>query len=127
MITADELLASPVNLLSHLNKLSPSSAIRDEKLRAERAEELAALKVRIKSHGEGLVFELGVVRDLPLTVEQRRLSPVSEKLYAALLQEGVFPTVTRDRYMADELAALAERVMAGQVVGIVEQELPLPW
>lgn len=44
MITADELLASPVNLLSHLNKLSPSSAIRDEKLRAERAEELAILK-----------------------------------------------------------------------------------
>ena len=41
MITADELLASPVNLLAHLNKLSPSSAIRDEKLRAERAEELA--------------------------------------------------------------------------------------
>ncbi len=90
-------------------------------------EELAALKVRMESHGEGLVFELGVVRDLPLTVEQRRLSPVSEKLYAALLQEGVFPTVTRDRYMADELATLAERVMAGQVVGIVEQELPLPW
>lgn len=44
MITADELLASPVNLLAHLNKLSPSSAIRDEKLRAERAEELAVLK-----------------------------------------------------------------------------------
>lgn len=44
MITADELLASPVNLLAHLNKLSPSSAIRDEKLRAERAEELAILK-----------------------------------------------------------------------------------
>mgnify|MGYP001244633809 FL=1 len=44
MITADELLASPVNLLAHLSKLSPSSAIRDEKLRAERAEELAILK-----------------------------------------------------------------------------------
>lgn len=44
MITADELLTSPVNLLAHLNKLSPSSAIRDEKLRAERAEELAVLK-----------------------------------------------------------------------------------
>lgn len=90
-------------------------------------EELAALKTRMEGHGEGLVVELGVIRDLPLSVEQRRLSPVSEKLYAALLQDGVFPTVTRDRYMADELAALAERVMAGQVVGIVEQELPLPW
>ena len=44
MITADELLASPVDLLTHLSKLSPSSAIRDEKLRAERAEELAILK-----------------------------------------------------------------------------------
>ena len=30
MITADELLTSLVNLLVHLNKLSPSSAIRDE-------------------------------------------------------------------------------------------------
>ena len=28
MITADELLASPVDLLTHLSKLNPSSAIR---------------------------------------------------------------------------------------------------
>jgi histidine ammonia-lyase len=90
-------------------------------------EELAALKVRMESHGDGLVFELGVVRDLPLTVEQRRLSPVSEKLYAALLEDGAFPTVTRDRYMAEELAALADRVMSGRVVGIVEKDVPLPW
>lgn len=44
MITADELLASPVNLLAHLNKLNPTSALRDERMRAERAEELAILK-----------------------------------------------------------------------------------
>ena len=47
MITADELLASPVNLIAHLNKLRVhrQSAIRDEKsCEAERAEELAALK-----------------------------------------------------------------------------------
>jgi len=44
MITADELLASPVNLLAHLSKLNPASAIRDERLRAERAEEMAILK-----------------------------------------------------------------------------------
>jgi histidine ammonia-lyase len=89
--------------------------------------ELAALKTRMDSHGEGVVFEVGVIREMPLSEEQRRLSPVSEHLYGALLKDGAFPMVTRDRYMAEDLAALGERVMAGTVASIVETELPLPW
>ena len=90
-------------------------------------EELAALKTRMDSHGEGVVFEVGVIREMPLSEEQRRLSPVSEHLYGTLLNDGAFPMVTRDRYMAEDLALLGERVMAGKVVAIVEAEMPLPW
>jgi hypothetical protein len=74
-----------------------------------------------------MVFNVGVIREMPLSEEQRRLSPVSEKLYAALMAAGVFPPVEKDRFMADEVAALTELVIAGGVLDIVETEMPLPW
>ena len=89
--------------------------------------ELGALKTRMNGHGEGVVFDVGVIREMPLSEEQRRLSPVSEKLYAALMAAGIFPPVEKDRFMADEVAALTELVMAGGVLDIVETEMPLPW
>lgn len=72
MITADELLASPVNLLAHLSKLNPASAIRDERMRAERAEEMAILK-RIADMPAGthvLMKEIGESR--PAMAAKRR-------------------------------------------------------
>ena len=90
-------------------------------------EELRALKARMNGHGEGMVFEVGVIREMPLSEEQRRLSPVSEKLYAALMAAGIFPPVEKDRFMADQVAALTELVMTGGVLDIVETEMPLPW
>ncbi len=72
MITADELLASPVNLLAHLSKLNPASAIRYERMRAERAEEMAILK-RIADMPAGthvLMKEIGESR--PAMAAKRR-------------------------------------------------------
>ncbi len=72
MITADELLASPVDLLAHLSKLNPASAIRDERMRAERADELAILK-RIAAMPAGthvLMKEIGESR--PAMAAKRR-------------------------------------------------------
>lgn len=89
--------------------------------------ELSALKIRMNGHGEGVVFDVGVIREMPLSEEQRRLSPVSEKLYAAVMAAGIFPPVKKDRFMADEMAALTELVMTGGVLDIVETEMSLPW
>jgi len=89
--------------------------------------ELAALKTRMDRHADGVVFEVGAIRELPLTEAQRRLSPVSERLYAALVADGAFAPVTRDRVLADDIAALAGRIMDGAIVAAVEQEMPLPW
>ena len=55
--------------------------------------------------------------------EQRRLSPVCERVLAAVEQS--FPLVTEDRVMADDLQHLAARVDSGEILAVVEQELPL--
>ena len=89
--------------------------------------ELAGLKSRMNGHGEGVVFDVGVIREMPLSEEQRRLSPVSEKIYETLLAAKIFPPVEQDRYMAEEVAKLAEFIAAGGVSDIVEQEMTLVW
>jgi len=89
--------------------------------------ELADLKVRMDRHADGVIFEVGVIRELPLTEAQRRLSPVSERLYAALVADGAFAPVTRDRVLADDIAALAGRIMDGAIVAAVETDMALPW
>lgn len=90
-------------------------------------EELAGLKTRMNGHGEGVIFDVGVIREMPLSEDQRRLSPVSEKLYEALLAAGIFVPVERDRFMAEEMAGLADYILAGRVVDIIVTEMPLTW
>jgi histidine ammonia-lyase len=89
--------------------------------------ELAALKTRMNGHGQGVVFDVGIIREMPLSEEQRQLSPVSEKLYAALSAGGYFPPVKTDRYMAPEIDKLAKFLAAGGVLDIVEKEMSLGW
>ena len=89
--------------------------------------ELADLKTRMNGHGEGVIFEVVVIRELSLSEEQRRLSPVSEKLYAVLAEKELFPPVKTDRYLATEIEKLAEFITAGGVLNIVESEKPLAW
>jgi histidine ammonia-lyase len=89
--------------------------------------ELGELKTRMKSHGDGMIFEVGVIREMALSEEQRRLSPVSEKLYAALISRELFEPVKADRYMAPEIEKLARFIQTGGVPGIVEKDMPLDW
>ncbi len=90
-------------------------------------EELSSLKTRMNGHGEGVIFDVGVIREMSLSEEQRRLSPVSEKLYEALMAAGIFPPVKEDRFMAEEVAGLAELIETGGVLDIVETDMPLTW
>jgi len=88
MITADELLASPVNLLAHLSKLNPASAIRDERLRAERAEEMAILK-RIADMPAGthvLMKEIGERRPAMAAKRRAREAGLIKRTQAGMSQ-----------------------------------------
>ena len=88
MITADELLASPVNLLTHLSKLNPASAIRDERLRAERAEEMAILK-RIADMPAGthvLMKEIGESRPAMAAKRRAREAGLIKRTQAGMSQ-----------------------------------------
>ena len=88
MITADELLASPVNLLAHLSKLNPASAIRDERLRAERAEEMAILK-RIADMPAGthvLMKEIGESRPAMAAKRRAREAGLIKRTQAGMSQ-----------------------------------------
>ena len=88
MITADELLASPVDLLTHLSKLNPASAIMDERLRAERAEEMAILK-RIADMPAGthvLMKEIGESRPAMAAKRRAREAGLIKRTQAGMSQ-----------------------------------------
>ena len=88
MITADELLASPVNLLAHLSKLNPASAIRDERLRAERAEEMAILKriVDMPAGTHVLMKEIGASRPAMAAKRRAREAGLIKRTQAGMSQ-----------------------------------------
>lgn len=90
-------------------------------------EDLAGLKERMNGHGEGVVFDARVIREHPLTADEKRLSPACETLYATLREQKYFPVVERDRYMAEDVARLASAVAEGRVLEIVEESLPIEW
>lgn len=56
--------------------------------------------------------------------EQRRMSKPCEALRERIRREDLFPPITRDRYMSRQLRKLADWVMQGEVVKIVENALP---
>ncbi|WP_147822007.1 HAL/PAL/TAL family ammonia-lyase [Salidesulfovibrio onnuriiensis] len=87
--------------------------------------ELGALKQRMNGHGEGVVFDASVTRQHPLSEEEKKLSPVSEKLFETIAERNLFPVVRQDRFMADDIRNLAEFVSDGGVCDTIESMIPL--
>jgi len=90
-------------------------------------EELDNLKMRMNGHGEGVIFDACVTREHPLSDEEKRLSPVSEKLFETITEHNLFPVVRLDRYMAEDVKNLADFVGKGGVSDTVESMIPMNW
>lgn len=90
-------------------------------------EELADLRERMNGHGGGVVFDACVTREHPLNEEEKRLSPVSEKLFETIAEHNLFPVVRLDRFMAEDMRKLADFVAGGGVCDAVESMIPLAW
>lgn len=89
--------------------------------------ELDQLKQRMNGEGRGMVFSASVVREHPVSDSDKLLSPVSEHLFADLTRRKIFPTVTRDRCMADQITALAALVETGEIPSLANATVPLFW
>jgi len=90
-------------------------------------DELGGLKTRMNGQGEGVVFDACVTRDHPLTDEEKCLSPACEALYEEVTAKRLFPVVEHDRYLAEDVAGLANFVASGGILDIVEDAKPLDW
>lgn len=89
--------------------------------------ELADLKKRMNGSGRGVRFDAAVIREYPLSDDQKALSPVCEKVMDDIAEKGLFPTVTEDRYLAEDLQRLAHHLLTGGVSESVQSSTPLPW
>lgn len=91
------------------------------------ATELARLKERMNGTGRGVRFEATVTREYPLDDEEKKLSPVSEAIMHEIEQRELFPTVTRDRYLAEDVRRLSEHLLSGALARTAETIVRLDW
>ncbi|WP_319467873.1 aromatic amino acid ammonia-lyase [uncultured Pseudodesulfovibrio sp.] len=90
-------------------------------------DELIDLKGRMNGHGEGVRFDANVIREHPLSDEEKTLSPACEALFATVTEKKLFPIVEHDRYLSEDIAGLAKFLSNGGVADIIEKRLPLEW
>jgi histidine ammonia-lyase len=90
-------------------------------------DELGTLKTRMNGHGKGVIFDACVIREHPLTNDEKRLSPACEKLYETITAKRLFPIVKHDRYLAEDVANLADFLTSGRVLETIETTKPLDW
>jgi histidine ammonia-lyase len=89
--------------------------------------ELATLKERMNGSGRGVHFDAAVIREHPLEREQKQLSPVSEKVMQDITEQELFPPVTNDRYLADDIKKLANHILNGGITCSVNSVMELHW
>ncbi len=90
-------------------------------------DELVDLKGRMNGHGKGVIFDANVIREHPLSDEEKTLSPACETLFATITEKKLFPIVEHDRYLSEDIAGLAKFLSNGGVTDIIEKLLPLEW
>jgi len=96
-------------------------------LPADIARELEQVRKKLQKSVKGVIFEVSVQGEHPVSEKERRLSQVSEILYRAIEEQRLFPVVTQDRFMADDLMKLARFIESGKMVETVENEIRLEW
>jgi histidine ammonia-lyase len=89
--------------------------------------ELDRVRKKLQKSVKGVIFEVSVQGEHPLAEAERRLSPVSETLYQTISERQLFPTVTADRFLADDLMKLAHFIDSGEMVETVEKVVRLGW
>lgn len=89
--------------------------------------ELGGLKTRMNGQGEGVFFDARVIREHPLSSAEKTFSPACETLFAAITEKKLFPVVEHDRYLAEDIAELAQFLSNGGITEIVEKELKFNW
>lgn len=80
-------------------------------------QKLGNLQKDLQSQENPFTLEIQVREHYPITPEQRKLNPVCETILTRVA--AIFPPVTHDRAMADELAELANFIAEGRVVEMV--------
>ncbi len=90
-------------------------------------EELGGLKERMNGHGKGVIFDACVIREHPLTDEEKTFSPACETLYKVIAEKGLFSVVKEDRYLAEDVAGLATFLAEGGVLETIKDDLELDW
>ena len=89
--------------------------------------ELNRIRRKLQKSVKGVIFEVSVQGEHPVSKAERRLSPVSESLYRVIEERQLFPTVTADRCLADDLSKLSRFIDSGEMVRTVEREVQLEW
>ena len=89
--------------------------------------ELNRVRKKLQQSVKGVIFEVSVQGEHPVSEAERRLSPVSEALYRVIGERQLFRTVTADRFLADDLMKLARFIDSGEMVRTVEREVKLEW
>lgn len=87
--------------------------------------ELGDLKTRMNGQGKGVVFDACVIREHPLTEEEKTFSPACETLYTAVREKQLFPVVEKDRFLADEVAGLSEFILNGDMLETIATQVKL--
>ncbi len=90
-------------------------------------QELAQVRLKLQKSVKGVIFEVAVQGEHPVSEAERRLSPVSESLYGTIEEMKLFPVVTADRVLAGDVMKLAGFIEQGRMVQTVEREVPLDW
>jgi len=62
-----------------------------------------------------------------LSNEEKTFSPACETLYKIVKEKGLFPIVERDRYLAEDVAGLAEFLAEGGILEAIKNDLSLNW
>jgi histidine ammonia-lyase len=96
-------------------------------LPADISRELDRIRKKLQKSVKGVIFEVSVQGEHPVSEAERHLSPVSEALYQVISERQLFPTVTADRFLADDLMHLARFIESGEMVKTVEREVKLEW
>lgn len=111
-----------IALRKHLPTI-PSHAPLSAEL-ADRARQITAM---FAESSERVHIAAAIHHVHPLSPQQRNLSPVSEKIYRHILDNQLFSLVKHDRSLAEDIAALAAFIGAGDLVELTQSEIPLPW
>jgi len=89
------------------------------------AAQAAAIRKQMDHIPSKALDEKGRAKRYKLLPENRRLNQLGERVLKKIYE--VFPPVKRDRYMADELQALARLVFDGEILRAAEQSVKLEW